>query len=524
MTVTNDENTPSGGSSPKFSMNFLKSLAEWRIYLGGFMLFHGRYKGRAFFRSELELTYSVATISTAGVAIFFAALTLICGIVCLSFLKPKKEPLMFGLVIVSILLSLAAFAALCFFVQRAKDQKYGDQPFDPNCVDVGCALGIAALFGLQALAEIKELPKRCFSGPNTDFKNLGRDVCNVITTMGVFSCLGILFMLIICILVIKAVRDAVEAAKQPPPVFPSGAEPAVMRWLDRSDPFASIPRGTSSGFGRRLVTSALSRGDRVIATARSLEKLNQELSACGLSESEMQNLRTLQVDITAGEAVLKEKANQAAAFWGRIDVLVNNAGFGQPALVEEGGSKICRRQYEVNVFGLLDMTTATLPHIRASQGYLVNIGSRSAWHTELPGLAFYASSKAAVQALTETMFAELTPLGVKVLLVAPGAFRTEGIYGGQFPKDNIIPAYDTLREASIKRFLSIAGTEKGDPDKAMDFLVDVVRGEGKAAGRPWPLYLTLGEDAAANARSRGDKVVADIENWKDLTGKAVQFD
>ena len=89
-------------------------------------------------------------------------------------------------------------------------------------------------------------------------------------------------------------------------------------------------QGTSSGFGRRLVTSALSRGDRVIATARSLEKLEQEFLACGLSESERQNLRTLQVDITAGEEVLKEKANEAAAFWGRIDVLVNNAGITAP--------------------------------------------------------------------------------------------------------------------------------------------------------------------------------------------------
>ncbi|KAJ2916163.1 hypothetical protein MD484_g4236, partial [Candolleomyces efflorescens] len=282
--------------------------------------------------------------------------------------------------------------------------------------------------------------------------------------------------------------------------------------------------GTSSGFGRRLVTSALSRGDRVIATARSLEKLEQEFSACGLSESERQNLRTLQVDITAGEEVLKEKANEAAAFWGRIDVLVNNAGFGQPALAEEGGSKICRKQYEVNVFGLLDMTSATLPHIRASKGYLVNIGSRSAWHTQIPGLAFYSSSKAAVQAITETMSTELTPFGVKVMLVAPGAFRTEGIYGGQFPKDNLIPAYDSLRDASIKRFHSVAGTEKGDPDKAMDLVVDVVRGEGKAAGRPWPLYLVLGEDAATNARSRFNKVISDIEGWEDLTGKAVQFD
>jgi len=215
MTTTTTEDNTAGGSSPSFSMKFVKSLAEWRVYL--------------------------------GVAIFFVVLTLLLGIVCLSYLNPKKEPLMFGLIILSILLALGTFSALCFFVQRAKDQKYGDQPFDPNHVDVGCALGIAALFGFSALAELEELPKRCYSGLNEDFIVLGPHVCGVITTMGIFSCLGALTMLITCIIVAIAVRKAFEIAKLPPPISPSGAEPAAMRqWLDRDDPFANARRGTHS--------------------------------------------------------------------------------------------------------------------------------------------------------------------------------------------------------------------------------------------------------------------------------------
>ncbi|EAU86660.2 hypothetical protein CC1G_07318 [Coprinopsis cinerea okayama7 len=204
--TTNNQVNGAGGSTPKqFAMSLRNSLAEWRVYL--------------------------------GIATCVVALTLILGIITLSFVKPKVEPLLFGLDIAAILLSLATFAALCFFIQRAKDQKYGDQPYDPNYIDILIALGIATLFGLTALAELKELPQRCYSGPNEDFKAIGPEVCGVFTTMGVLSCLGGSIMLLTCILIAVAIREAIEVAKLPPPVFPTGAEPAVMRWLDRNDPF-----------------------------------------------------------------------------------------------------------------------------------------------------------------------------------------------------------------------------------------------------------------------------------------------
>ena len=135
--------------------------------------------------------------------------------------------------------------------------------------------------------------------------------------------------------------------------------------------------GTSSGFGRALVQAALARGDCVVATARTLS------SIADLPETE--KLQRMQLDVTEGFASLKGKLNTAAGFWGRIDVLVNNAGSGWPTIVEEGGTELLRRQFEVNVFGLLDVTNAVLPHMRARRsGTVVHIGSRTSWQPEIP--------------------------------------------------------------------------------------------------------------------------------------------
>ncbi|KAF9002466.1 hypothetical protein BDQ17DRAFT_530397 [Cyathus striatus] len=281
--------------------------------------------------------------------------------------------------------------------------------------------------------------------------------------------------------------------------------------------------GTSSGFGRRLVTSALARGDRVIATARSQEKLDNLVSLC--SPDVQDNLRTLELDINEAEDVVQKKIDEAAAIWGRIDVLVNNAGIGYPSLVEEGGNQLLRRQFETNVFGIMNVTYAALPHLRNSprnDATVVTVGSRSAWKTELAGIGPYAASKAAIHVITETLMVELSPFNIRVLLVEPGSFRTEGIYGQGYNTSNPISAYDELRNVSIKRFASVPGTEKGDPDKAMEAVVDVVRGEGVAKGRPFPPYLVLGQDAENDIRNKCAKVLTNLDAWQDVT-RGVNF-
>ncbi|KNZ71606.1 hypothetical protein J132_08117 [Termitomyces sp. J132] len=291
--------------------------------------------------------------------------------------------------------------------------------------------------------------------------------------------------------------------------------------------------GASSGFGLRLARSALKRGDRVIATAKSLDKL-QNLLVANIDPVLRNNLHTLQLDVTEGETTLKAKASEAAAIWGQIDVLVNNADelrplriqvidilthLISPSLISRSTSTAhLRRQFATNVFGVLDMTTAVLPHLRSSkQAVTVVIGSRSAWRTEIAGIGHYSASKAAVHSLTETLATEVAPFNIRVLLVAPGSFRTEGIYNQEYNMSNPIAANTLVREDSATKFKALTQTGQGDPAKAMEAVVDIVRGEGIAKGRPWPNLLILGEDAGRDVRNKCNKVLKALDEWKDVT-------
>ncbi|KAF9494389.1 NAD(P)-binding protein [Pleurotus eryngii] len=274
--------------------------------------------------------------------------------------------------------------------------------------------------------------------------------------------------------------------------------------------------GCSAGFGRRLVYSALARGDKVIATARSLSKI-EDLSENPFVEDKADNLRLLALDVTAGFAVIKEILDKANKIWGRIDVLVNNAGYGVPATIEEGGVESIKLQFATNLYGPIDVINAALPHMRAlKSGTIVNVGSRSAWKTELPGIGPYSASKAALHALTETLTFELAQFNIKVLLVAPGAFKTEGAYNYPWDNPNPLPAYDIIRTASLEKLGSIRDAIKGDPQKAMEVVVDVVRGEGVAKGREWPTYLILGEDAEVDIRNKIGKIAKALDDWQDV--------
>lgn len=149
--------------------------------------------------------------------------------------------------------------------------------------------------------------------------------------------------------------------------------------------------GTSSGFGKRLVASVLARGDCVIATARNPEKLRAVFP-----QSE-RRLHLLQLDVSDPVEVVQQRVKDALAVWGRIDVVVNNAGYGVKAVLEEGGSLAAFTQFQTNLFGVLNVTNAVLPHMRERRsGTVVIIGSRSAWRAEVSPAGLYAASKAAV--------------------------------------------------------------------------------------------------------------------------------
>ncbi|KAJ7240489.1 hypothetical protein C8J57DRAFT_99384 [Mycena rebaudengoi] len=269
--------------------------------------------------------------------------------------------------------------------------------------------------------------------------------------------------------------------------------------------------GASSGFGRCLISTVLGRGDRVIATSRSLEPI-QNL------EGTSDNLRLLQLDVTAGAQVIRSRIAEAAAFWGSLDVVVNNAGSCYLGILEEAGSDLLRKQYEVNVFGLVDVTVACLPYLRAQhEGTIVVIGSRSVWSVGRMGLGIYGSSKAAIHTLTETWSAELAQFNIRVLLVEPSAFRTRMVRADDnYNTDNPIEDYDNVRGDNRKMYADQDGMQAGDPEKAMEAVVDVVRGEGAARGKPFPQYLLLGKDAERDVRLKCEIMTKHLDDWCEV--------
>ncbi|KAJ7168331.1 hypothetical protein C8R43DRAFT_147509 [Mycena crocata] len=277
--------------------------------------------------------------------------------------------------------------------------------------------------------------------------------------------------------------------------------------------------GAASGFGRCLVISVLGRGDRVIATSRSLDALKT-------LEGTNENLRLLQLDVTDGPEVINAKMAEAVDFFGGLDVVVNNAGANYLGFLEEGGSTYLRKQFDVYVFGVMDVTTAVLPYLRAQkEGTIVIIGSRSAWVPEFPGIGSYASAKAAVHTLAEAFSAELAHLNIRVLLVEPSAFKTGLINAAGFmdglKRQDRIADYDPVRNKALK-FFENAPPRPGEPVKAMEAVVDVVKSEGVAAGKPWPTYLVLGSDAETAILAKTEKLKTHLIEWTEVV-RGVEF-
>ncbi|EPT00835.1 NAD-binding protein [Fomitopsis schrenkii] len=274
--------------------------------------------------------------------------------------------------------------------------------------------------------------------------------------------------------------------------------------------------GTSSGFGKRLVSTVLERGDYVIATVRNLKSFTLPLG-------DRTRLRIVVLDVCDTAENIQKTVDEALSIWGRIDVVVNNAGYGLKSLMEEGGALAATKQFQTNVMGVINVTNAVLPHMRARRsGTIVMIGSRSAWHTT-PIIGFYVASKAAVHALAETYAAEVAQFNIRVTVCAPGAFRTENVHNVPYTSNYHIPDYDAMREKTVSQFKAVGAQAMGDPDKAMALLVDAVRGEGQAKGRELPLYLMLGNATYDHVREHCARLLEDMDKWEDVA-KNLDFD
>ncbi|KAI0729024.1 hypothetical protein C8Q72DRAFT_884693 [Fomitopsis betulina] len=275
--------------------------------------------------------------------------------------------------------------------------------------------------------------------------------------------------------------------------------------------------GTSTGFGRQLVVSALSRGDRVVATVRK----PQDFTVKGIDKS---RLHVITLDVTDSENNIRAKVSAAVSIWGRIDVLVNNAGYGVKTVIEEGGSKVALEQFQVNFFGLINVTNAVLPYMRQQRsGTVVFMGSRLVWQAHGPTEAYYMASKAAVHAVAESYRAELAEFGIRVLLVAPGGFRTNINKEITYAVDRHIPSYEPLKNTVMQKLGGWFANAKGDPAKGMELVVDVVRGEGKAAGREFPTTLLLGNAAYVHAQLHCERLSKTMSEWSDVA-RDLDFD
>ena len=257
--------------------------------------------------------------------------------------------------------------------------------------------------------------------------------------------------------------------------------------------------------GRDLAVAALDAGNQVVATARKPEVL------ADLAQKYGEKVLTVALDVTKPDSV-QAAVGAAKAKFGRIDVLVNNAGNGVFGGFEEITDAQFREQYETNVFGVTNVLRAALPILRAQKsGYVLNVSSVVGLVSP-PGMSAYASSKFALEGISEALAAELKPLGIHVILVEPGAFRTAfgaaGVPKGTNPLPDYAAAAGTI---GWLEGMVAAQNAPGDPKKAAQAMLDIVD-----APTP-PLRLMLGPDALQMANQKLDALHADLRAWASVT-------
>ncbi|OBG32859.1 oxidoreductase [Mycolicibacter heraklionensis] len=269
--------------------------------------------------------------------------------------------------------------------------------------------------------------------------------------------------------------------------------------------------GASRGFGLQIARDLLDRGHQVVATAR---------DAATVTEALGENANVLAVALNVTDETQARQAAQAAVDrFGRIDVLINNAGRGLLGAVEEATDAEVRAVYETNVFGLLTVTRAVTPILRAQRsGTIVNISSVGGFVSS-PGWGVYASTKFAVEALSEALHAELQPLGIHAMVVEPGYFRTDFLDSSslQIQQHTI----DDYTDGPAGKMRITAGErnhdQPGDPVKAAAAIIDVVESQ-----RP-PVRLLLGNDTIAAVEGKLAHVQAELAQWRDVSS-STDFD
>lgn len=268
--------------------------------------------------------------------------------------------------------------------------------------------------------------------------------------------------------------------------------------------------GTSSGFGRALAEVALERGERVVLAARKTTDVE------ALAAQYQENALAVRLDVTnAGER--RDAVRRALEKFGRVDVLANIAGVGSLGALEEFSSDQIRQQFEVNCFGVLEMTREILPVMREQKsGHILNLTSIGGL-AAVGGFALYCATKFAVEGFSEALRDEVKPLGINITIVEPGAFRTEFTGASNVRPAQEIEDYKPVIEPIQNYLYGNDGKQPGDPQKAAAAMIQAVEAENP------PLRLMLGADAYGLWEKKRAQEKSEFEAWRE-TGENTAFD
>jgi NAD(P)-dependent dehydrogenase (short-subunit alcohol dehydrogenase family) len=261
--------------------------------------------------------------------------------------------------------------------------------------------------------------------------------------------------------------------------------------------------GTSKGFGRIWAEAALERGDKVVATARDAATLDDAVEKYGA------NVLALALDVTNRAAVF-DAVRQARERFGRLDVVINNAGYGQFGAVEELSEAEARAQIETNLFGALWVTQATLPILRSQgSGHIIQVSSIGGI-TAFPNIGMYHASKWALEGISQSLSQEVAGFGIKVTLVEPTGYSTD--WGGPSAKRTApLPAYQPIRDMSASRW---KGRVRGRPDATAPVMLKLVDMENP------PLRIFFGKETVEMAHTEYAKRLAEWDAFKTLSDEA----
>lgn len=262
--------------------------------------------------------------------------------------------------------------------------------------------------------------------------------------------------------------------------------------------------GASRGFGRIWAEAALERGDKVAATARKVSSLAE------LKEKYGENVLTLELDVTqTGQA--KAAVEEAFAYFGRLDIVLNNAGYSLVGTIEEASAEEVKAMYETNIFGAIAVIQAALPLLRQQGGGHILGTSSNLGHVVLPVIGYYCSSKWAFEALHESLAAEVKAFGIKVTIIEPGAYATE--FGSQ-ESLQFAAGMELYADFKTQFFGTLKDLERGDPQATPQALFQVVDTDNP------PLRFHLGSHNLPWVRSAYEERLALWESWDAVSRSA----